>query len=182
MPLHDRSRRQQLPEEVASYVREMIISGDVRAGDFLRIERIAEAVGVSTRPVREGLLTLRSEGFVELVPRRGLVVALAEKAVRYELVCSVTAPTDAVDVLAVVHGFRVPVAHYPVGVVAERTVSFEPARDSLGRLGALALGGRQHGLDDQIVDRPTIDAGQLRDVGAGRRILAVGKMRVDARP
>ncbi|WP_082359710.1 GntR family transcriptional regulator [Rhodococcus opacus] len=75
MPLHDRSRRQQLPEEVASYVREMIISGDVRAGDFLRIERIAEAVGVSTTPVREGLLTLRSEGFVELVPRRGFVVA-----------------------------------------------------------------------------------------------------------
>lgn len=111
---------------------------------------------------------------------------LAEKAVGYELVCSVTAPTDAVDVLAVVHGFddgiRVPVAHYPVGVVAERTVSFEPAHDSLGGLGALALGGRQHSLDHQIVDRPTIDAGQLRYVGAGRRILGVGKMRVDARP
>ncbi|BAH51067.1 GntR family transcriptional regulator [Rhodococcus opacus] len=75
MPLNDRSRRQQLPEEVASHVREMIISGEVRAGDFLRIERIAEAVGVSTTPVREGLLALRSEGFVEMVPRRGFVVA-----------------------------------------------------------------------------------------------------------
>ncbi|RZL81057.1 MAG: GntR family transcriptional regulator [Rhodococcus sp. (in: high G+C Gram-positive bacteria)] len=75
MALNDRSRRQQLPEEVATYVREMIISGEVRAGDFLRIERIAEAVGVSTTPVREGLLALRSEGFVEMVPRRGFVVA-----------------------------------------------------------------------------------------------------------
>ncbi|QSE86088.1 GntR family transcriptional regulator [Rhodococcus koreensis] len=75
MPLNDRSRRQQLPDEVASYVREMIISGEVRAGEFLRIERIAEAVGVSTTPVREGLLALRSEGFVEMVPRRGFVVA-----------------------------------------------------------------------------------------------------------
>ncbi|MFE7422841.1 GntR family transcriptional regulator [Rhodococcus sp. NPDC057529] len=75
MPLNDRPARQQLPEEVASYVREMIISGEVRAGDFLRIERIADAVGVSTTPVREGLLTLRSEGFVEMVPRRGFVVA-----------------------------------------------------------------------------------------------------------
>lgn len=75
MPLYDRSKRQQLPEEVASYVREMIISGEVRAGEFLRIERIAEAVGVSTTPVREGLLMLRSEGFVEMVPRRGFVVA-----------------------------------------------------------------------------------------------------------
>lgn len=69
------TRRQQLPEEVASYVRELIISGAVRPGEFLRMERIAEAVGVSNTPVREGLLSLRSEGFVELVPRRGFVVA-----------------------------------------------------------------------------------------------------------
>ncbi|RYE40156.1 MAG: GntR family transcriptional regulator [Hyphomicrobiales bacterium] len=75
MPLHDRSQRQQLPDEVASYVRELILSGEVRAGDFLRIERIAEAVGVSTTPVREGLLTLCNEGFVVPVPRRGFVVA-----------------------------------------------------------------------------------------------------------
>ncbi|MET8811649.1 GntR family transcriptional regulator [Streptomyces sp. NPDC004549] len=69
------SRRQQLPEEVASYVREKIISGEVRPGDFLRMEPIAEAVGVSNTPVREGLLTLSSEGFIELIPRRGFVVA-----------------------------------------------------------------------------------------------------------
>src|SRR3954464_12516971 len=68
-------RRQQLPEEVASYVRELIISGAVPPGEFLRMEPIAEAVGVSNTPVREGLLALRSEGFVQLVPRRGFVVA-----------------------------------------------------------------------------------------------------------
>lgn len=69
------NRRQQLPEEVASYVRELIISGAVQPGEFLRVERIAEEVGVSNTPVREGLLALRSEGFVQLVPRRGFVVA-----------------------------------------------------------------------------------------------------------
>src|SRR3954453_19858121 len=68
-------RRQQLPEEVAGYVRELILSGEVRPGEFLRMEPIAEAVGVSTTPVREGLLLLRSEGFVKLVPRRGFMVA-----------------------------------------------------------------------------------------------------------
>ena len=68
-------RRQQLPEEVAGYVRELIVSGAVRPGEFLRMDRIAEAVGVSTTPVREGLLALRSEGFVRQVPRRGFVVA-----------------------------------------------------------------------------------------------------------
>jgi DNA-binding GntR family transcriptional regulator len=74
-PHRKSSRRQQLPEEVAAYVRELIISGEVRAGEFLRMEPIAEAVGVSNTPVREGLLALRSEGFVRLVPRRGFVVA-----------------------------------------------------------------------------------------------------------
>ena len=68
-------RRQQLPEEVASYVRELIISGQVKPGEFLRIEPISEALGVSNTPVREGLLSLRSQGFVQLAPRRGFVVA-----------------------------------------------------------------------------------------------------------
>ena len=69
------SRRQQLPEEVAAYVRELIMSGAVREGDFLRMERIAEAMGVSNTPVREGLLTLSNQGFVRQIPRRGFVVA-----------------------------------------------------------------------------------------------------------
>ena len=68
-------RRTQLPEEVATYVRELIISGAVRPGEFLRMEPIAEAVGVSNTPVREGLLALKGEGFVRLEPRRGFVVA-----------------------------------------------------------------------------------------------------------
>ena len=69
------SRRTQLPEEVASYVRELIITGAVRPGDYLRMEPIAAALGVSNTPVREGLLALRGQGFVQLVPRRGFVVA-----------------------------------------------------------------------------------------------------------
>lgn len=68
-------KRQQLPEEVASYVRELIVSGTVKQGEFLRMEGIAEAVGVSNTPVREGLILLSSEGFVKQVPRRGFVVA-----------------------------------------------------------------------------------------------------------
>ncbi|MGW1090372.1 GntR family transcriptional regulator [Streptomyces sp. NPDC002596] len=70
-----RDKRRQLPEEVAAYVRELVISGEVKAGEFLRMEPIAEALGVSITPVREGLLLLQSEGFVQLVPRRGYVVA-----------------------------------------------------------------------------------------------------------
>jgi DNA-binding GntR family transcriptional regulator len=67
-------KHQQLPEEVAAYVRELIMSGDVRPGEFLRMDRIAEAIGVSNTPVREGLLALSSQGFVRQIPRRGFVV------------------------------------------------------------------------------------------------------------
>jgi DNA-binding GntR family transcriptional regulator len=75
IPARGGGRRQGLPEEVAGYVREQIMSGNLRPGEFLRTEPIAEAVGVSITPVREGLLLLSSEGFVTLVPRRGFVVA-----------------------------------------------------------------------------------------------------------
>lgn len=70
-----RDERPRLPEEVEAYVRELIVSGSVRPGEFLRMERIAEAVGVSNTPVRQGLLALHSEGFVRLIPRRGFVVS-----------------------------------------------------------------------------------------------------------
>ena len=47
----------------------------MRPGDFIRQERIADELELSATPVREGLLSLRGEGFVELMPRRGFVVA-----------------------------------------------------------------------------------------------------------
>src|SRR6201997_233606 len=67
--------RRQLSDEVASYVRELIMSGRLRSGEFIRQERIAEELQLSATPVREGLLSLKGEGFVELKPRRGFVVA-----------------------------------------------------------------------------------------------------------
>jgi DNA-binding GntR family transcriptional regulator len=56
--------RRQLSDEVASYVRELIMSGRLRSGDFIRQERIAEELELSATPVREGLLSLKGEGFV----------------------------------------------------------------------------------------------------------------------
>lgn len=69
------SVRTQLRDEVVAYVRELITSGQVRPSEFLRIEPLAEALGVSQTPVREGLLSLQSEGIVQLLPRRGFIVA-----------------------------------------------------------------------------------------------------------
>ncbi|GLB63309.1 GntR family transcriptional regulator [Dietzia sp. NCCP-2495] len=69
------SPRPQLSEEVADHVRTRIMSGEVRPGDFIRLDETAAALGVSVTPVREALLTLRGEGLVDLVPRRGYLVS-----------------------------------------------------------------------------------------------------------
>ncbi|WP_153534611.1 GntR family transcriptional regulator [Actinomadura macrotermitis] len=67
--------RPQLSDEVAARIRELIMTGRVRPGEFLRLERLALDFGISVTPVREALQSLRSEGFVLLEPRRGFVVA-----------------------------------------------------------------------------------------------------------
>lgn len=64
----------QLSASVASHLREQIVSGELQKGEFLRIDAIASDLGISTTPVREGLLLLQSESFVRLLPRRGFVV------------------------------------------------------------------------------------------------------------
>lgn len=69
------SRRPQLSEEVADLVGNRIMAGELRPGDFIRLDETASNLGVSVTPVREALLTLRSEGLVDLVPRRGYSVS-----------------------------------------------------------------------------------------------------------
>ena len=49
--------------------------GEIRPGEFIRLDETAAALGVSVTPVREALLTLRGEGLVDLVPRRGYLVS-----------------------------------------------------------------------------------------------------------
>ncbi|MGV9710320.1 GntR family transcriptional regulator [Gordonia sp. NPDC003424] len=68
-------RRPQLSEEVATHLREQIMTAAIRPGDFVRMDETAELLGVSVTPVREALLTLRGEGMVNLAPHRGYVVA-----------------------------------------------------------------------------------------------------------
>ncbi|MCC8929143.1 GntR family transcriptional regulator [Rhodococcus sp. I2R] len=68
-------RRPQLSEDVANHVRHLVMSGEIRPGDFIRLDETAAELGVSVTPVREALLTLRGEGMVELVPHRGYVVS-----------------------------------------------------------------------------------------------------------
>lgn len=72
--------RRQLSAEVEEYVREMILTGRLRPGEHLRTERLAEQLGISPTPVREGLQALRSQGFLTLEPYRGFRVVGLRRA------------------------------------------------------------------------------------------------------
>jgi DNA-binding GntR family transcriptional regulator len=59
---------------VAGYLREAIISGQLRPGQRLRLQDLADAMNVSMTPVREALLILAKEGIVETEQYRGFHV------------------------------------------------------------------------------------------------------------
>lgn len=72
--LRDRIRREQLRHGVASVVRDLILSRQVRPGDVLRLGPIAEQLDVSVTPVREALLLLAQDGWLAQEPNRGFLV------------------------------------------------------------------------------------------------------------
>lgn len=69
------SARPQLSEKATAHIRGLIMSGQLQPGTLVRPETIGEDLGISTTPAREALQALRVEGFLELVPRRGFIVA-----------------------------------------------------------------------------------------------------------
>jgi DNA-binding GntR family transcriptional regulator len=69
---------EQLGDAVAAYVRDMIMSGEFVAGLYIRLDRVAEDLGISVTPVRDGMQRLAARGMVNLAPRRGFVVVPIE--------------------------------------------------------------------------------------------------------
>jgi DNA-binding GntR family transcriptional regulator len=77
-----RRQREHLSPQIAKQLREMIITGQLRAGERLRAEQLADALGVSATPVREALMSMTGEGMVDFQPGRGFrVVPLTRRDV-----------------------------------------------------------------------------------------------------
>lgn len=77
-----------LTEQIAQYLGNQIVNGQLKAGDRIQELRIAEELNVSRGSVREALLILERRHLIHILPRRGAVVAeMTESEVRalYEL-------------------------------------------------------------------------------------------------
>lgn len=60
-----------LREQVYEYLRGEMSSGGLQPGAFLDLNALAASLGISRTPLRDALLQLEVEGFVEILPRRG---------------------------------------------------------------------------------------------------------------
>jgi DNA-binding GntR family transcriptional regulator len=68
------TERQALPDELAKYLRDMIIGGELRPGHRVNTPRLCSRFGVSRTPLREALKMLAAEGLVQLRPNRSAVI------------------------------------------------------------------------------------------------------------
>lgn len=74
--MHNLEKIKLLParEQVASILREAILSRELKEGQELTLESIAEQIGVSSMPVREAFQILARDGLIKLRPNKGAVV------------------------------------------------------------------------------------------------------------
>jgi len=59
---------------VRDLLEEAILGGELKPGERLRAEALAQRFGTSRTPIREALLQLEGQGLVEVEPNRGAVV------------------------------------------------------------------------------------------------------------
>ncbi|WP_048647340.1 GntR family transcriptional regulator [Nitratireductor soli] len=62
-------------EYATSEIRRLILNGELPAGERLEQEQIAEQLGMSRLPIRQALDRLKEQGFIDMLPHRGAIVA-----------------------------------------------------------------------------------------------------------
>jgi DNA-binding GntR family transcriptional regulator len=63
-----------LRDQIYEYLREEINIKNLEPGSHIDIKKIAEQLSVSRTPLRDALLQLQAEGFVTIMPQRGVMI------------------------------------------------------------------------------------------------------------
>lgn len=67
-------RQDSLREQVYQYLKDAMSEGTLRYGEFLDQDIICERLNVSKTPLRDALIRLEAEGFVSILPRKGVQI------------------------------------------------------------------------------------------------------------
>lgn len=68
-------RHQTLREKILETIRDAILKGTMKPGERVSEPELAERFGISRTPIREAFRQLESEGYLEVIPRKGAIVA-----------------------------------------------------------------------------------------------------------
>lgn len=63
-----------LKDQVYEYIRKQLKRGELRPGSVIDMNATSQKLGISKTPLRDALIRLEMEGFVNILPRRGVVV------------------------------------------------------------------------------------------------------------
>ncbi len=65
---------QSLREQLYQHLRAEMETGNLAPGVTINLNAISQELGISKTPLRDALIQLEAEGFVDILPRRGVVV------------------------------------------------------------------------------------------------------------
>ena len=68
-----------LKEKAYELIKQKILNGDFEPGSRIMEEMLAEEISMSRTPVREAINNLSAEGFIKIVPRKGIFFTLVTK-------------------------------------------------------------------------------------------------------
>ena len=63
-----------LNQKVYNILKNAIVRGDLKPNSRLMLSEIPKSLGISKTPIREAINKLASEGFVKMIPNRGIIV------------------------------------------------------------------------------------------------------------
>lgn len=63
-----------LKQKAYDLIKERIINSEYKPNEFLNEKQLTEELKLSRTPVREAMITLSQEGFLEIIPKRGIRV------------------------------------------------------------------------------------------------------------
>ena len=164
-----RETRQSLTEKAYQHVRGGILRGELSEGTALAEGMLAERLGISKTPVRQALQRLRTEGFLEVGPRRQLVVRGLTTEHRDEILRI----REALEEIAVETACRV-MPYEQVDILQLTLLQQKRAADAYDEQAFLALDEQFHVLIAQGANLPMV-ARLLEQMRGFARLMRLGQ-------